>query len=47
MVQTDFVEVAKISEIPSGKMKRTEVNGKEIMIANVNGKFYALTDRCG
>jgi len=47
MVQTDFVEVAKISEIPSGKMKHTEVNGKEIMIANVNGKFYALTDRCG
>ncbi|PWU82346.1 MAG: (2Fe-2S)-binding protein [Candidatus Nitrosopolaris wilkensis] len=47
MVQTEFVEVAKISEIPSGKMKHTEVNGKEIMIANVNGKFYALTDRCG
>jgi nitrite reductase/ring-hydroxylating ferredoxin subunit len=47
MVQTDFVEVAKIGEIPSGKMKHTEVNGKEIMIANVNGKFYALTDRCG
>jgi len=47
MVQTDFVEVAKISEIPSGKMKHTVVNGKEIMIANVNGKFYAQTDRCG
>jgi nitrite reductase/ring-hydroxylating ferredoxin subunit len=47
MVQSDFVEVAKISEIPSGKMKHTEVNGKEIMIANINGKFYALTDRCG
>lgn len=47
MVQTDFVEVAKIGEIPSGKMKHTEVNGKEIMIANVNGKYYALTDRCG
>jgi nitrite reductase/ring-hydroxylating ferredoxin subunit len=47
MAQTEFVEVAKISEIPSGKMKHTEVNGKEIMIANVNGMFYALTDRCG
>ena len=30
----------------AGKTKRVEVNGKEIMIANMNGKFYALDDRC-
>ncbi|MDQ6862420.1 MAG: Rieske 2Fe-2S domain-containing protein [Thermoproteota archaeon] len=46
MDQVEFVEVAKTSEIPSGKMKHVEVGGKEIVIANLNGKFYALCDRC-
>jgi nitrite reductase/ring-hydroxylating ferredoxin subunit len=41
-----YVEVAKVDEIPSGKMKHVEFNGKEIMIANLDGKFYALNDRC-
>ena len=41
-----YVEVAKVDEIPSGKMKHIEVNGKEIMIANLDGKFYALNNRC-
>ena len=28
-------------------MKHVEVKGKEILIANIDGKFYALNDRCG
>jgi nitrite reductase/ring-hydroxylating ferredoxin subunit len=43
---TQFVDIAKVDEIPVGKMKHIEVNGKEIMIVNMNGKFYALDDRC-
>jgi nitrite reductase/ring-hydroxylating ferredoxin subunit len=27
-------------------MKHVEINGKEIAIANVDGKFYAFSDRC-
>ena len=46
MTQNDFVEVAKVNEIPDGKMKHVEVNGKEIVIVNMNGKFCALDDRC-
>ena len=42
-----FVEVAKTSEIGIGKMKSVEVNGMDILIANVDGRFYALDDRCG
>jgi nitrite reductase/ring-hydroxylating ferredoxin subunit len=42
----NFVEVAKVDEIPAGKMKHIEIDGKEIVIANANGKFYALNDRC-
>ena len=41
-----YVEVAKVDEIPSGNMKHVELNGKEIMMANLDGKFYALNDRC-
>jgi nitrite reductase/ring-hydroxylating ferredoxin subunit len=42
-----FVEVAKASEVEKGKMKSVEINGIDILIANVDGRFYALDDRCG
>jgi nitrite reductase/ring-hydroxylating ferredoxin subunit len=42
-----FVEVAKVSEIPVGKMKRVEAAGVGVLVANVDGKFYAVADRCG
>jgi nitrite reductase/ring-hydroxylating ferredoxin subunit len=47
MGKNEFVEVAKVSEISDGKMKHVEVDGKEVLIANVGGKFYAISDRCG
>jgi hypothetical protein len=34
MVQTEFVEVAKVNEIPDGKMKHFEVDGKETGISS-------------
>lgn len=43
----DYVEAAKVSEISQGHMKHIEINGKEIVIANLDGKFYAFADRCG
>lgn|SRR5215510_5303732 len=46
MAQPAFIEVAKLDEVPAGKMKHIELNGKEIMIVNLDGKFYALNDRC-
>jgi len=42
-----FVEVAAINEIPIGEIKHFEKEEKEIMIANVDGTFYAISDRCG
>ncbi len=42
-----WLEVANVDEIPLGTMKHVEVNNREIAIANVNGKFYAIDDRCG
>jgi nitrite reductase/ring-hydroxylating ferredoxin subunit len=47
MIKNEFIEVARVSEISDGKMKHVEVDGKEVAIANVGGKFYAISDRCG
>ena len=47
MDKNEFVEVGKVSEISNGKMKHVEVDGKEVLIANVGGKCYAISDRCG
>ena len=43
----DYIEAGKVSEIGKGHIKHVEVNGKEIAIANLDGKFYAFADRCG
>src|SRR5215469_7520132 len=47
MAENRFVEVTKANEIPDVTMKHIEVYGKEVLIANVGGKFYAIDDRCG
>jgi nitrite reductase/ring-hydroxylating ferredoxin subunit len=43
----NYVEAGKVSEISNGQMKHVEINGKEIAIANLDGKFYAFAERCG
>ena len=46
MKHLTFVKVAKTIDVPVGQMKHIEVDGKELLIANVEGKFYAVCDRC-
>ena len=41
-----FVEIVNVNEIPSGKMKMVKVEENEIMIANINGNYYAIANRC-
>jgi nitrite reductase/ring-hydroxylating ferredoxin subunit len=47
MRTSEWVVVANVNEILLGKMKHVEVDGREVLITNVNGKFYAINDRCG
>ncbi len=42
----DFVKVAMVSEFPAGGMHAYEVEGKQIMVCNVDGTFYAIDDLC-
>jgi len=39
-------EVAQIDQIPAGSMKSCSVGGKQILIANVDGEFYAINNAC-
>ena len=42
-----FVPVALVSELPPGQMKWVAVDRERVVLANVNGAFYALRDVCG
>ena len=44
--EKQFVDVADVNDVPEGKMKHVEVEGKEILLANSDGKVYAVRDRC-
>lgn len=41
-----YVKVAETSEVPAGNMKKVEVEGTQILIANVNGNYYAISNKC-
>lgn len=40
------IKVGLITEIAEGKMKKYSVGDKEIVVANVEGKFYAIAAKC-
>ena len=42
-----LLKLLKVHELINGKMKHVDVNGKEVLLANIDGKFYAMSDRCG
>lgn len=42
----EMVAVAETAEVPPGKMKKVTVDGKEILIANVEGKYHAIGSKC-
>jgi len=42
-----FVAVAKIGDVPVGGMAVVAIDRERIMLANVDGQFFALRDMCG
>jgi nitrite reductase/ring-hydroxylating ferredoxin subunit len=36
----------KVSEITPGKMIKISVDGKDILVANIDGDFFAMDDSC-
>ncbi|MFQ5970985.1 MAG: Rieske (2Fe-2S) protein [Alphaproteobacteria bacterium] len=43
---TEFRSVATASEIPEGEMKQVELDGEEVVVANVEGRFFAFSNTC-
>jgi len=46
-VPEGFVAVGKTSDLAPGEMKFVAVDRERVVLANVNGAFYALRDVCG
>jgi len=40
------LEIGKVGELRPGAMKRVDVGGRRILLANVDGRFYAADDTC-
>lgn len=38
--------IGAASEIAPGSMKKATVNGLDILLANINGSYYAVDDTC-
>jgi nitrite reductase/ring-hydroxylating ferredoxin subunit len=42
----EFVKVASKKDVPIGNMRIVEVNGTSILLANIDGEFYAIGNIC-
>ena len=42
----EFIKVAKAVEIGNGSMKGFVLGEKKVLVANVDGKYYAVEDSC-
>jgi len=41
-----FVDVGRAGELPPGKMRRIDLRGRRILLANVDGRLCAVDDTC-
>ena len=41
-----FIQVAKTSDVRSGTMICVDVRGRRILVANIEGRYYATDDTC-
>ncbi len=40
------IKASKTSDIPPGKLHKVSVDGKEILLINIDGGFFAMEDTC-
>jgi 3-phenylpropionate/trans-cinnamate dioxygenase ferredoxin component len=41
-----YIPVAKLGEVTAGDMKEVDLGGRPILLANVNGKYFAFSRHC-
>lgn len=42
----DYIRVADTAELPPGKMMMAVAGGKAVLLANVDGSYYAIANKC-
>jgi len=42
----DFVKVADTKDIPTSHMKEVQVDGENICVVKIEGKYYAISNIC-
>jgi nitrite reductase (NADH) small subunit len=42
----EFVTVARVDDVPAGTLRKIELDGEEIALAHVNGRFCATQGAC-
>lgn len=42
----EYIEVLDTSQLAEGEMKKVEVRGKQILIANLDGSYHAIANKC-
>jgi nitrite reductase/ring-hydroxylating ferredoxin subunit len=47
MSMTGFIAVSKVADLPPGHMTWVAVDRERVLLVNVDGTFYALSDVCG
>lgn len=42
----EFVNVGQVSDFPSGSKKKVQVGAEDVLVANVDGRLYAISNKC-
>lgn len=43
---SDWVDVANLADLPPGTRKVVDVDGAQVAVFNLNGRFHAIEDTC-
>ena len=46
MADTGFIKVAQVSELRNGEMMAVTIGDDQVLLTNIDGKFYAIDDVC-
>jgi len=41
-----YVKVGRLGEFPAGRLKKVQLGGEYVLVANVGGKIYAISNTC-
>jgi nitrite reductase (NADH) small subunit/3-phenylpropionate/trans-cinnamate dioxygenase ferredoxin subunit len=46
MSSDGYVKVGRVDDYPAGSLKQATVNGEDVVVGNVAGKLYAISNKC-